>query len=666
MPTHTRFQALGLPTLLLFALSLNPAFASLDDHFDRLTTRVKDAVHSTDIGGDVDLIELEAGDFAKLGVNAAVEVSQNQDKVTYSRSEKLEFAKALKFQTPGPVFLQSEISKGSEVEFIRQFDSQIDALNLVKTPPYSPRRIPTTGYKALDLKEGDYVRFQSRMALSVGAGVGHEMGIFRVSGARRYIVYGDFQIEVFRKADQKVGLRLSSLQKNSWNTGVNLGHGYALDVFAVVGLGEASQNAIKDKLNEVITDKLLPTTIVGVNAVSAKGSLLSLEYEYTLDNILSIEAFEKIVNPLNWEFRKHVSVQDGKIYPGKNLLTVNTQETEALVGTVILEGPIVRSVFKGESQFSEKTRGLNINLPLITRKRGFSFLEQDFKFQNEAKERTYLKLAQLTLKNSISALLGVLGRKQEREANILFETDPDGNVTDFHELNFSYSREEKTHLSTERRRVQGQVYRMLPEKYHSAFNLGQVAGGLLERDVNIYVHSTIHKQAFHYVAQLTERDIEDVVNNLFDVIGADQSKAPFNNRYGIFHVNQPNPSNGEARRWRDRAEPYRAEFIAALQEALLNSTDLDPNERWEKLKELSQNRFFRQLGSGVFIRIVEYAARKFRVDFETLAAFELRLNSGSGQSLSKTLGSPEKSEIMRKVLTARDRILGRKLNRVYW
>ena len=108
-----------------------------------------------------------------------------------------------------------------------------------------------------------------------------------------------------------------------------------------------------------------------------------------------------------------------------------------------------------------------------------------------------------------------------------------------------------------------------------------MAGGLLERDVNIYIHSTIHKQAFHYVARLTERDIEDVVNNFFDIIGADQSKAPFRNRYGIFHVDQPNPSNGEARRWRDRAEPYRAEFIAALQEALLNSTDLDPNQRWE-------------------------------------------------------------------------------------
>lgn len=668
---------LGKAFVVVFVLSNYwsvDAWANLDAQLNAITTRVDDSIAGATIGGYVNLIDLRAGDFARLGVKAGIEAYRNDDKVTYSRSERIVFSKSLSLQTPGPAYLQSEIRQGSEVEFIRQFETQADALDVIKHPPYPPSRIPFTAYKALDLEEGDYVRFQTRLALIVGAGVRQALGILEVRGASQYIIYGDFQIEVFKKAGQRVGLRLSSLQKNSRSLNTKLAPNYLLDAFALVGMGDAKKNLVRRKVNEAINKQILPATLIGVGANRANGSLVSLEYEYNLNNALSIQAFENIVNPIHWQWDKYVEFRNQKAFVQRNILTVNTLPTEDIVGQDfgLGEGPVVRSVFRGESLFSENTRGLQIHLPFVQKAKGQSFLEQDFVFRREDGEVSRLKLAQLTLTDNIKALLGLFARELEEEANILFEIDSNGEVIDFHEMNFSYSRDENTHFRYERRLVQGRVHRMLPENYHDQFQLGKISKGLLEKDVNVYMHSSIHANAFPVMSELSIYDIDLVVDHYFEALVRDYKKLPRHRHYAVVNVPSEKPiasgrdGSENLKSWQERTKPYIDRLKQQLQEALLSGSYKTPTERWEILRNLSQDKVFQQLGSGVFIRIAEYASRKFHIPFTDLVSFELRMNSANRQTFSKVLGRPEKSEVMRKVLIARDRILGRKLKSVYW
>lgn len=99
--------------------------------------KLSDVIQSKDIAFDLDLFSLHVGDVVGFKAESGLRVFPNSDLSTYSRVEPLIFKLDLQYQVPAEVFyVGGRRSSGLSGEFIRQFENQSDAFNLLKYPPY--------------------------------------------------------------------------------------------------------------------------------------------------------------------------------------------------------------------------------------------------------------------------------------------------------------------------------------------------------------------------------------------------------------------------------------------------------------------------------------------------------------------------------------------------
>ncbi|MBY0384053.1 hypothetical protein K2X05_02750, partial [bacterium] len=434
---------------------------SLPAYSKSIGDEVKEQIQQRDITLRVPNIDLLTGESYSLEANARISIMPNRDLETYSRSEKLSipltfFKDANTDEYSVGIYNQNSF----EAEFIRQFPSQIEAINLVKNPPLGLARIPRTAKNAMKMTPGDYYRYQAKMTIGLNGEHAVAGGISTARLGIDYLLYGDFQIEVYRLDNNQVLVRASSLKQKTVSVSAGLNKNFTLKLFEMSFLNKQANKLIPDKFVEVVL------------ASNAKGNLFSVEYIFDLSNPQAAEAYNDMASPSHWETLDVIKVLNplngGNAKVKKILkMTINEAESISLADQKKSDDDArVRRVSRSLVDFRSRASGFKLNLLLVNLRDSANYVEQNFSLMSGPDEQEYAhyRIATTLTDEKFSGLFS--GRKKyeaKREQNILFKLNENKAITSFEEINFSYERSDRRLKKEE---VSSEVYKIVPGIYH--------------------------------------------------------------------------------------------------------------------------------------------------------------------------------------------------------
>ncbi|MCB0419970.1 MAG: hypothetical protein KDD61_03190 [Bdellovibrionales bacterium] len=640
------------------------ALAAEKTVFDHL----KEKINETSLSLKTNVSEFELGELANLGLDIGLEVKPNRDKRTYSRIEKIYLDTRLgeSYQISGPLSVSSGLTAGSEIQFVRQFPSQKEALNVVKNPPYIYKNIPITADIAKKLHEKDYVRYKSKMAIPISLGVGEQYGIVAVGGAISYVAYGDFQLEVYKKSNNKILLRASALKQKAKRA----------SLFASLDIEPLKVFGVRF-VDKKIRKELVPTRFVEVQKNRENGDLFTIEFEYNFDSDLAQKAYEKVVNPKSWLLKEYMIANPLRSVDSVvKTLVVNFDESEALARQEEEMGVPVdqRSVYRpteSHTDFSKKSIKAEIDLKVLGVEGTSYFVQQDFTFINPADEVSRYRLANYTEQKEAQLLWGWLGVEQRREADILFELDRHKSAKKFLELSFRFERDEKTQLASEKGEVEAVIHRMMPERYHERLSLDKFGNSILQRDARTDIELVFHREAFEAVRVLSLSEIEETIETFVELILQSQDRFGWAPYYGKIepntYVHIVDQMEGTASTLEDYLKKDSKELSRELYKVLSENSDLTYDERWELLAGLRTNTLFNRIGSGILSRLVDRAVLQSEdLKLEDVTSFRLSSTVRNYGVVEVIIGDRERSESFRNLVKAKNRILNREFDPSFW
>lgn len=618
---------------------------------------VRDKLRETPLTLDTTLIDFNFNDLIKAEFDIGIGVRQNRDKNTYSRSEKITLNRRLGKAFGDDLVFNSFIRGESEIEFVRQFDSQVAAFNVVQTPPYTPEKIPYNARRAKSLNPGDYVRFNTQLSLQVSPAVAHSFGITSISGAISYVLHGDFQLELYKKDDNKHLLRASTLKSDTFSASLAYRPTNALQVFGVI----SRENRIGKAL--------IPSTFASASSSITHGNLLTIEYEYNLPSTRSsgfdtnpaVLAFNEVVNPNNWVQDTYEVLTSERTLEGTaQAILVRFDRSEELASQASGESFHVKRSSRSEASFVNRSRQFKLDLTLVDGRRRLSLVDQDFTFQGEDGFWRKYKITNL-VKNREFNFFRVFGLKESREANAILELDNTGAISEFKSLSFSFSRDERTRLENELGRIQGQIHRMMPESFHSRLSIAELITGFLTRNTRVDLELVFHSEAWDLASRLTQAEVLYMVNLFFDLINDDDVNNR-NRKYGTVHVR--NGGQDREDEWIVRAVRQLPEIREKLPLILGSDSPLSNDQRYELFLSLRRNIVFFQLAPGLFTRILQLARGTHAPDseFSDYVSFRLSATAEGLDPVSVTIGDFERTQAIKDLLKSRNRILNRQFD----
>jgi|GEM_PF-5048262 len=607
-----------------------------------------------------DLVSLGIGDVVKAETETGITVFPNNNLKTYSRSEPVSFRLRVGDSILNENFLVSANRNNSFVgEFIRQFPTQIDALNVIKSPPYildaenviTGEKIPFSATAALNLKQSDYFRYQIKTSFTFAGGLGKSFGMTRLQAGRSYTASGDFQIEIYKKAGDKVLVRASSLKQKERSNFVSLSPSYVFDLFESKLLNRLGQNTI-------------PKDLIKVDfQTEGSGSLLSIEYEFDLSSVQARAAYNQMISPNYWSIQDIKAVTRGNLNEQIQVLHSRIDDAEA---AALEPGSGVRRVLRSTVNFQSQSKSSSVDLFFIKGTEQEVFIEQDVSLSTnpftDAKDN--FKVATHSISSDQSGALsqvlgeayGVLG-----EANTVFELDENMKIQKFVELSFLYERTDEAFSEKDAQNTAGNIYKIIPpdlqgpgiRDFIQSFANYTTANDGSGDEITLKLSVSIKPEAFALVNTLSADQIKKVTRDFIDYVRKDQAILLRKNRdFASLDLNNESfKSSGRV-----------VDFLPAV---FLNTTGSDYELQWEQLLELQKIPLFKVLGSGIITRILmkavvqNYGLSNYE-KFYDFARITMRMKG-------RKLGAPNefdegmdgRVEYVQEVLELRNRILNR-------
>ena len=98
-----------------------------------------------------------------------------------------------------------------------------------------------------------------------------------------------------------------------------------------------------------------------------------------------------------------------------------------------------------------------------------------------------------------------------------------------------------------------------------------------------------------------------------------------------------------------------------LKDALSAQSTLSLTDRWLNLMDISQDDVFKKLAAGIFSRLAYKVTQKNpSIKLNTLVSFQLKLLEPKKDPFVFEFGNTVRSNAIKRILNARDRILGRR------
>ncbi len=678
-------------------------FGANDVQAETIGDKIRDEIRTRDVHLELDLFSLDLGDYAGIDVQSGIRVFPNQDGSTYSRSEPLSFQFQLGHNLPMDLItVGGSKTLGLNGEFIRQFDSQVNAFNVIKYPPYifdnsrivTGNRIPLTADRAIQLGDKDYFRYQVRSALTFNFSAGKELGLGNLRAGFTRVFYGDFQIEVYKKGLHKVYVRASSLKENRSQWGATLQRGFVFEAFDM---------ATVDKH----IDRIIPTDIIRLNLDSqSSGALFAVEYLFDLSHPESAAAYNQFMNYQNWrpiDVARVVTPFTGDNQIVRETLALHIEDVESLSladANKPEDQARVRRMVKSTTDFTNRSRSGSINFRLIETGAGSNYVEQDIRLTVDPRNNydQFYRIATTDFDRHWGGWLTFGNEEESRgEANILFQLDANMRIKGFMELNFSYEETDNSFRhggalrASDISQLAGRIHKILPGIYHGPeFNeeyepIGPGVRGFVQDlqkfngdEVYIDVDVVIANDALAIAARLSSSEIIKVVENFWSRILDDQIIKPINHReMGDLKLPDSVPTDSkrcgayttkfERKRCYEQVNRQSIENIKTkLIEMLSISNTTQFETQWRILVDLQENELFRNIGSGIFTRLTLAASNKYDKDFHDFLYYRLSIQNTDEEKIVYEKGLKERPKVFSELIKIRNRILNRRFDPSYF
>lgn len=641
--------------------------------------KLGDVIKAKDIAFDLDLFSLKVGDVLGLEAETGLRVFPNQDLQTYSRVEPLIFNLNLQYQLPQSVFyVGARRATGLSGEFIRQFPSQSEAFNVIKYPPYiiqnktiSDQKIPFTADRAQSLKLKDYFRYQLRTAITISGGLGADIGLVNLNASKSYVVYGDLQIEVYKKDQNKIIVRASSLKKKENSVGLSLKKNFLLELFEIRPLNNAA--------NSIIPSELLRLDI----NTTAQGSLFAVEYEFDLNQESAQRAYNQLMDYRKWSFWDLKKVISGHKQTALQILSINIQSIEA---QAMLGLGDVRRIVKSSTHFSERSEGSSFNFRLIKGQNQTQYIEQNISLVTNplSEDRLNYRIATVIDTNDIGGwLLFKSAQVERKESNVLFALTESLTVKKFLELNFSYERSDVSFNVNNQRDTAGQIYSLLPGDLHGpgVRDFVEALQSFHKDEVYVKMDLSLEPRALVIVNRLSTQEIQQVVLRHIDMMFKDQSIAQKGKRdYGdqglsVGAVSQSgeNPECVSSSEKLDCFYRYYRSDIQKMLEYIPQAIQLSDTKsfesQWAYQTRLQNINLYKKIGSGLMTRLLMAGIFKKSNDpdqFYRFARLKLQVRGRQGGLYVYEKGRDDQMNYIQEILKIRNRILNREFDPIYF
>ncbi|NND59506.1 MAG: hypothetical protein HKN49_04485 [Gammaproteobacteria bacterium] len=181
-----------------------------------------------DVRRAIDLSMLEG---LQVGAQYRYSVEPSYRDNFYTRVDRYQVAAGAK---PGDLLgalpVRIAIDRGTEIVFAQQFASGVEARSPLNT--YLPDRLPINAGKALELKPGDYVRFDARLTLLTSVAQAWPLaGPVLTTGIDvSTLASGQYQVHVFRLGDERVRVKLVGQRSGNLSVGASFGQSGSIDI----------------------------------------------------------------------------------------------------------------------------------------------------------------------------------------------------------------------------------------------------------------------------------------------------------------------------------------------------------------------------------------------------------------------------------------------------
>ncbi|MCC6137608.1 MAG: hypothetical protein IT287_03180 [Bdellovibrionaceae bacterium] len=664
----------------LFKLSIavffiNNAIAATSFAQLKVGQKLADVLAKQDVGFDFDLFNLSVGESASLAGEVGIRVFPNLVQKTYSRVEPLRFEVALGHSLPiGFVQVSGSKIAGLTGEFVRQFELSSDAFNIIKYPPYivdsksiiTDKRIPFSAEQAPELLDKDYFRYQVRTAFTISGGIGTDLGVVNLKVDKTYVVYGDIQVEVYKKQDKKVLVRASSLKSKQNKTGVGVSKSFILDVFEV-------------QLVNKVADKLMPTELLRIDIDSkSNGSLLAIEYEFDLSQDSARTAYNEMMNIKNWNFLDVAKVLHGG--KEKNLQTLEMKIAAAEGLSKLGKGDVQR-VIRSTTNFSETSKGASFDFRLIRSSDKSQFVEQDISMITDPMSdvRSNYRIATVILNEDIGGWLLFNAKQSEvDEANIVLALDPEKNINKLLDINFSYQRSDKSFNKYNQADTAGHIYKLIPGDLHGigVRDFVEALPMYHKDDVYVDVKLSLEPRAIAVMNRLTDEEIRNTALGFINIFIQDQAIPKLldrdfgNQRLRVTSKSTPsfcgNTPITKSERITCFSSVYREDIDNILM-LLPGVIRVQPATEYAKMYasivRLQKIGLFKKIGAGIMTRILMLGVLKKTDDIQKFYKFaKLRMHIIGNDNKTATtyeLGRNDEFENTTELFKIRSRILNR-------
>lgn len=583
-----------------------------------LEKRVRHEIAKAEIGANLKIFSAEVFDGLGIALRYRIESEPSYVNGFYTRIDKYSFnanvnAGELIDDLDTPIAFN--IDKGAELIFARQFKSQRDSLVAL---PYTVRNIPLTAERAIrHLNVGDFVGMEANLAFVLSLSGTTLQGGFDISGSTHAFISGKFLVHLFRLPDNKMRVKLISLNRKGTGIGGGVKYGLDLDFFGF--------SFIEKKI-----DKLVDLKPLAFGVSTSKNNVFMLDYVVDLDDPIASQAYDDMM-------LKKVRFQELK--SANPLLTQEKMEQMVLNDLSAIEDLAmedrtqhpqnrrVHRIFKGISQSINTDQNFKIGFNVLKFENGSSWATSKVTSydKHDVPQKFILETHTEMIKKK--AIFGIFNADTRNSSSLLFLANEKYEPTQFIAMSLDQSKKESDMTRGDLKEIQDKVRALIPS---TEFN--KIPWYLYDFKNGEYINSAYRIQIFFKpdalkaLPQMSEKALKERFKQYVKMTGglnvavANVDPSNDKNNYGPFKYD------------------YDFQEIARLLKKVTDPS-IPAKERLYAFNGLKRIPAWQKKGEGFLLSLMPISY------MNQLIAFEFSLQSSNGPSISHKYGNFEQEAL---------------------
>jgi hypothetical protein len=381
--------------LFLSLLILSPSYGQVTGIIKKSGEKINRTLHKLwadwDPSFKLQLLDLDIIDGISLGARYYYEVYPAYRGKLFQRVDRYETRLDISaldiLGRTSPLYLG--IDKGTEVFFVRNFESKSKA---ARQPPVPFWKLPLTSEGALDkdFRVGDVVSIPTHLYFAIGAQDTLSSGVLGPTPYIKYVIGGQFDLQVIKIAESKVKVRLISHQKKTFSIGAALRMAPEIEIFKVSAI-------------DGLLERTFETTLAEIGWQDEEGDIYIIDYDIDLSKPEGAQAYNELVQS-NLKLNKYlVNPGDQSIWTNNMAFVDHLFYQEAAREDDPKKRAVHRS-FKGRNEYDGRKKNWGLDLVFYRRsvqntytKNSLSYFSEDntveralYFFQSRTKQKSKL------------------------------------------------------------------------------------------------------------------------------------------------------------------------------------------------------------------------------------------------------------------------------------